>query len=210
MDFQLIEDIQNIQQLGDDLHEIARVRVPRVVFRDQENPLEALSDFDFKANLAFTKDGFLFILDIFKDKIDRPSANPDYYISPLLRLTIFLQYLRSNGFYRNVSTHYFTKIPTSTIGRIVNDVAKDIASFQSEYIQFPNLNQRDEIANYFMENFQFPGIIGKTIFCSNFLYLKLLVIHVTNHYSYTLQKKKICAQQNVPVKHYKISYILYL
>ena len=54
-EFQLLEEIQNTERLFEEQREIARV--PRVAFRDQENPLEALSDFDCKANLAFSKDG---------------------------------------------------------------------------------------------------------------------------------------------------------
>ena len=42
----------------------------------------------------------------------------------------------------------------------MNDVAKDIASFSSTYIKFPDLEEQEIIANYFAENFNFPGVIG--------------------------------------------------
>ena len=67
--------------------------VPRVVFRDQLNPLEVYNDFNFKANFGFSKDGFINVLDIYKNRLESKSnrGNP---ISPLLRLSVFLQYLR--------------------------------------------------------------------------------------------------------------------
>ena len=159
--FQLIEEVQNVQRLNEDLREIARV--PRVVFRDQENPLEALSEFEFKANLAFSKDGFMHIFNIFKDKLESSCANQNVYISPLLKLTTFLEYMRGNGFYRNVSKAYYVRLPTPQICKIVNQTAMDIASFKSAFIKFPDINEREEIANFFMEKFGFPGIIGMYI-----------------------------------------------
>ena len=67
--------------------------VPRVVFRDQLNPLEVYNDFNFKANFGFSKDGFINVLDIYKNRLESKSnrGNP---ISPLLKLSVFLQYLR--------------------------------------------------------------------------------------------------------------------
>ena len=162
-EFQLLDDIQNTQRLFEEQREIARV--PRAVFRDQENPLESLSESDFKANLAFSKDGFLHIFNIFKKKLKVRSANENLYIPPLLRLYTFLEYVRGNGFYRNVGKAYYIKLPKSSICRIVNHTAMDIASFKSAYIRFPDVVEREEIADYFMENFEFPGIIGIYIKC---------------------------------------------
>ena len=68
--------------------------------------------------------------------------------------------MRGNGFYRNVSKAYYIRLPKSTICRIVNDTAMDIASFKSTYIKFPDVVEREEIADFFMEKFGFPGIIG--------------------------------------------------
>ena len=158
-DFQLIEEIQNTQEIFEEQHEIAQV--PRVVFRDQQNPLESLSEFDFKANLAFSKDGFLHIFNIFKNKIERRAANKKLYIPPLLRLTTFLEYARGNGFYKNVSKAYYIHLPKKTVCEIVNQTAMDIASFKPAYVKFPDVVEREEIADFFMERFDFPGIIGK-------------------------------------------------
>ena len=153
-----LEGLNDIRETANDLSGIRSLgRVPRVEFRDQENPLEAMREKEFKENLAFTKDGFLHVLELFKDKIRRPCHNE---ISPLLKLTVYLQYVRSNDFYKSTRNQYYIRLPKSTICKIVNDVAKDIASFSSTYIKFPDLEEQEIIANYFAENFNFPGVIG--------------------------------------------------
>ena len=86
-----LEGLNDITETANDLSGIRSLgRVPRVEFRDQENPLEAMREKEFKENLAFTKDGFLHVLELFKDKIRRPCHNE---ISPLLKLTVYLQYV---------------------------------------------------------------------------------------------------------------------
>ena len=95
------EGLNDIRETANDLSDIRRLgRVPRIVFRDQENPLEALREKEFKENLIFSKDGFLHILELFKDKIRRP-CHQSAEISPLLKLTVYLQYVRSNDFYKS-------------------------------------------------------------------------------------------------------------
>ena len=152
------DGLNDIRETANDLSGIRSLgRVPRVEFRDQENPLEAMREKEFKENLAFTKDGFLHILELFKDKIRRPCPNE---ISPLLKLTVYLQYVRSNDFLKSTRNQFYIRLPKSTICNILNDVSKDIASFSSTYIKFPDLEEQEIIANYFAENFNFPGVIG--------------------------------------------------
>ena len=154
------EGLNDIRETANDLNDIRRLgRVPRVVFCDQENPLEALREKEFKENLIFSKDGFLHILELFKDKIRRP-CHQSAEISPLLKLTTYLQSVRSNDFYRSTRNQFYIRLPKSTICKIVNEVAKDIASFSSTYIKFPDLEEQEVIANYFAENYNFPGVIG--------------------------------------------------
>ena len=155
-----LEGLNDIVHTTNDLAEIRReARVPRRVLRDAENPLEYFNEKDFKANLAFSKDGFVFVLEKFQDKIRRP-FHDGLEISPMLRLTVYLQYIRSNNFYRSSSTQCFIKLPKTTIHNIVNAVAKDIASFSATYINFPDADEQETIAKYFFENYNFPGVIG--------------------------------------------------
>ena len=161
-DFPLFQDVQDYLEIETRLEEIRnQFRVPRRILRDQQNPLEYYrTNEEFQMQLAFFKDGFLFILDTFKDKLTKPYCPSSPTISPLLRLTLFLHYLRSNDFYRVESDITYIQLPKSTICKIVNQTAKDIASFSSTFIQFPDEEEKEVIANYFLENFQFPGCCG--------------------------------------------------
>ena len=161
-DFPLLQDVQDILDTEARLAEIRnQFRIPRRRFRDQLNPLEYYeSAKKFRDNLIFSKDGFRFILDIFKDILTKPNNPGSHTISPLLRLTVFSHYLRSNDFYRVESDIAFIQLPKSTICEVVNQTARDVASFSSKYIVFPDEEEKEVISNYFLENFDFPGCVG--------------------------------------------------
>ena len=156
------DDWQDILDTNERLTEIRnQLRIPRRIFRDQLNPLEHYrSSEEFRNNLIFSKDGFLFILDIFKDILTKPYNPGSPTISPLLRLTVYLHYLRSNSYYRVESDIAYIQLPKSTIGDILNQTAKDIASYSSTYIVFPDEEEKEVISNFFLENFKFPGCVG--------------------------------------------------
>ena len=184
-DFPLLQEMQDIFDTDADVQDIldteARLveirnqfRIPRRIFRDQLNPLEHYrTSEEFQKNFGFFKDGFLFILDIVKDKLTKPYNPGSPTISPLLRLTVFLHYLRSNSFYRVESDIAFIQLPTSTICEVVNQTARDIASFSSKYIAFPDEEEKEVISSYFLENFKFPGC------CGIFGELKFELLHLT-------------------------------
>ena len=161
-EFPLLLDVQDYLETEARLEEIRnQFRVQRRIFRDQQNPLEYYrTNEEFQRNLAFFKDGFLFILDTFKDILTKPYCPSSPTISPLLRLTVFLHYLRSCDFYRVESDITYIQLPKSTICDVVNQTAKDIASFSSTFIPFPDEEGKKVIASYFLENFNFPGCVG--------------------------------------------------
>ena len=115
------EGLNEIRETANDLSGIRRLgSVPRVMFRDQENPLESMREKEFKENFVFSKDGFLHILDLFKEKIRRP-CHQSAEISPLLKLTVYLQSVRSNDFYKSTRNQFYIRLPKSTICKIVNE-----------------------------------------------------------------------------------------
>ena len=59
-----------------------------------------------------------------------------------------------------MATQFCVQLPVSTIGDVVNDVAKVIASTTHEYIKFPDLDEQNLIAAHFAEEFGFPGCVG--------------------------------------------------
>ena len=132
--------------------------VPRTYFRDQQNPLETYSDELFQRNFAFTKTTFRNVFDIFKDDLAAPHINnSEPHLPPLLRMTVFMQYLRSNSFYRCVSTQRVVDLPPSSVCRVVNAVAKVIANRSDEYIKIPTLDEQNQTADRIFKEFKIPG-----------------------------------------------------
>ena len=159
--FPLLNQVQNIVNVEERLCEIRnQFRIPRRIFRDQLNVLEYYNEKKFRQNIGFTKDGFRFVLDIFKKSLHRPNNPGSPSISELNCLAIYLHYLRSGSFYRNEEDIVWIKLPYNTICGIVNKTAKIIASYSSQYIKFPDEEEKEIIANFFHENFHFPGCCG--------------------------------------------------
>ena len=94
----LLDSVSGVRKLAKDVKEYSP-QVPKRYLRDAINPLEQFTDKEFKANYAFSKEGFIFVFNIFKDELTS-SGNGGLPIPPILKMSTFLLYLRSNGFYR--------------------------------------------------------------------------------------------------------------
>ena len=108
---QLLEKVDSVYQTArelDDLNTLVNPPVPRVIFRDQLNPLERYNDKDFKANYGFSKDGFMHVLDIFEPKL-QARTNRSQPHTPLLKLSVYLQYLRYLSLIRICCVHTIAK-----------------------------------------------------------------------------------------------------
>ena len=127
LEFEMIRDLELMEENEEIENELMpRRKIPRVIFTDAQNPMEIMNDKSFYDNLAFTKAQFLIVLDKFKDKF---AASMSAH-SPMIQLTVFLCYLKSNQFMRNLSTQTYIQLPVSNIHRILNSVANDIASYR--------------------------------------------------------------------------------
>ena len=123
---------------------------------DRQNPLEYYSDREFQENFAFRKEGFLHLLGLFGASLTCTDRDSGRDIPALYKLSTFLQYLRSNGFLRNVASQCFVQMSEPTVCRVVNSVAIKIANFSSKFIKFPDLDEQKEIAErYISLLFQF-------------------------------------------------------
>ena len=149
----LFQNIRNIELLEFLEENVFNPRIPRVIFRDRQNPFEEYSDSFFHGNLGFTKQQFVIVLDKFKDKF----AETDPNHPPMLQFIVFMQYVKSNEFLRSVTTQNIVQLPISTVGEIVNNVATDIASFSQEYIAYPSQQEQNVIAARMLEKYGMPG-----------------------------------------------------
>ena len=127
LEFEIVRDLELMEENEEIENELMpRRKIPRVIFTDAQNPMEIMNNKSFYDNLAFTKAQFLIVLDKFKDKF---AASMSAH-SPMIQLTVFLCYLKSNQFLRNLSTQLYIQLPISNIHRILNSVANDIASYR--------------------------------------------------------------------------------
>ena len=117
---------------------------------DRENPLEYYCDKDFQENFAFSKQGFLFLLETFGEALTTANRDRDRDIPVIYKLSTFLHYLRSNGFLRNVASQSYVQMSEASVCRIVNSVAITIANFSSKYITFPDAAEQKEIATRYV------------------------------------------------------------
>ena len=97
------ESVSKIRDFASDIRQIhpdqQTVPIPRRSIHDAYNPLEVLSDKQFQAAYAFSKDAFLHTFGLFEHILE-PKTSASTALSPLLKFSTFLFYLRSNGFYR--------------------------------------------------------------------------------------------------------------
>ena len=94
------ESVSQIRKVASDIKEFySGNQIPRRTFHDGLNPLEVLSEKEFKAAYAFPKDMFLQVFDLFKD-ILAPKSMASTALTPFQRFSTFMFYLRSDGFYR--------------------------------------------------------------------------------------------------------------
>ena len=150
-DLELIEENEEIENELDELQ--PRRKIPRVNLKDAENPMEYYNGETFRNYMGFTKDQFIIVLDKFKDKF----ASSISAHSPMIQLTVFLRYVKSNGFLKDVVTQTVVQLPISNVHRIVNSVASDIASYSRTYIVYPTVEEQRIAAARILEKYGFPG-----------------------------------------------------
>ena len=149
---EFLEDFEEVEQaLEADKKANSIALIAHHTLHDRENPLEYYSDKQFQENFAFSKQGFLFLLEIFGEALTSSVRDRDRDIPVLYKLSTFLHYLRSNGFLRNVASQSFVQMSEASVCRIVNSVAITIANFSSKYITFPDAAEQKEIASRYVK-----------------------------------------------------------
>ena len=149
---EFLEDFEEVEQaLEADKKANSIALIAHHTLHDRENPLEYYSDKQFQENFAFSKQGFLFLLETFGEALTSSVRDRDRDIPVLYKLSTFLHYLRSNGFLRNVASQSFVQMSEASVCRIVNSVAITIANFSSKYITFPDAAEQKEIASRYVK-----------------------------------------------------------
>ena len=151
----LIQGLRNIEFLEEveEIEDQPRPKIPRVNLIDAQNPFDYYGEKAFYDNLGVTKDQFPIILAKFQDKF--ATSIPEH--SPFVQFTVFLRYLKSNAFLRDMVAFTCVQLPRSTVHKIVNSVAKDIAFYSRTYIVYPTVEEQNIAAARVLEKYNFPG-----------------------------------------------------
>ena len=151
----LLNAVRNLEFL-EEIEEIEnqpRPKIPRVNLLDPQNPFEYYNDVAFYGNFGVTKEQFSIILAKFQDKF--ATSIPQH--TPFVQFTVFLRYLKSNAFLRDMVAFTCVQLPITSIHEIVNSVAKDIAFYSRTYIVYPTIEEQNIAAARVLEKYNFPG-----------------------------------------------------
>ena len=89
----------------------------------------------YRKIFGFSKNAFKFILDKILHELQGSARNRDY-LTPVQKLAVFLDFLRTNSFQRVIGTQMHNQISQSRSCVIINSVAATIARLRGEVIIF--------------------------------------------------------------------------
>ena len=131
--------------------------LPRRRLRDRDNPLD-MRDSDFVINHGMSKFAFCHLLELTKDQL-QPLKETPITLPPNIKLSALLRFLRSGSFQRCVGSDQGLRISQPAACQAINHGAEIFATMQQQYIQFPTLEERTEIAKQFSSETGFPPVI---------------------------------------------------
>ena len=114
----------------------------------------------FRKIFGFSKNGFRYLLDIVGPRIVHSEKKNPVFLTPVLKLGIFIDFLRTNSFHRVVGTQMHIRVRQSTVCKVVNELSRVVASFQNDYVQMPSKEEASEIAAHFLKKTGFPFVQG--------------------------------------------------
>ena len=133
--------------------------LPRRVIKDRFNPFD-MRPLEFRVRFGMSKEFFKTLLDMLTPQLSGKNQNDTGNLLPIHRLAIFLQFLRTNGFYKSVGTQFYLRVDKAVVSRTVNSMSRIVASLRSKYVEFPDIEEGNKIANSLYEETGFPGIVG--------------------------------------------------
>ena len=116
--------------------------------------------FIFRKIFGFSKYGFRYLLDILGPRIIHSEKNNPVFLTPVLKLCIFIDFLRTNSYHRVIGTQMHVRVRQSTVCRVVNEISRVVASFSHEYVKMPNEEEANEIAAHFLNKTGLPFVQG--------------------------------------------------
>ncbi|XP_055919623.1 putative nuclease HARBI1 [Eupeodes corollae] len=126
-------------------------------FKTRANPLEELDDGEFYSRYRFDKTTVRFLVENLD--IQDPITNRGLPISPDLQVLVTLHFFGRNVHQSDVGALH--GMVQSTVGKIIKNIAKRIASLLPHFIQFPSSPaELNDMKSGFYNIARFPKVIG--------------------------------------------------
>ena len=117
----LFRDLLRVSEINrimrDRLDFICDVEIDESLIEPAElNPLD-MRPLEFRVSFGMSKEFFKTLLDMLTPQLARKNQNDTGNLLPIHRLAIFLQFLRTNGFYKSVGTQFYLRVDKAVVSR---------------------------------------------------------------------------------------------
>jgi hypothetical protein len=120
-------------------------------------PHEHMDDVQLYRRYRFNREGLQYIFDTFSDDVKR-GHNQGGAIAPEIQLLVTIQYLASNTFQLHLGDAF--GISQASVSNCIQNVITALSKRRSEFIRFPNLEERRRTMLRFSQIGGFPSVIA--------------------------------------------------
>lgn len=128
-----------------ELEEQFGASLPHRVLLERNNPLD-MRQTDFVSSHGMSKFAFRKLLELTTNQLDSMDVGNPRHLPPALKLSALLRFLRSNTFYRCIGSNKDIQMCKATVAKAVHKGARIFATLQAEHVQFPDVDEAQEIA----------------------------------------------------------------
>ena len=97
--------------------------LPRPRLKDRQNPLE-MRPLDFRIIFGMSREAFKELLSMIEPQLRRERDGRNGNLLPINRLSIYLQFLRTNSFHKSVATQHHIRVDQALVTRTVNQTSR--------------------------------------------------------------------------------------
>ena len=149
-----IQRLREIEQLETN---VQRNVPPRRVLGDMNNPLEYLTDEQFRSRYRLRKASYRHLLPLLHEELEHINQR-GRRLPPHMQLLCALRFYACGTFQEVCGD--LQNISQPSRSRIVYKVSRVLASQRARFIRFPDGNEADEVRNNFRKKYGLPQVIG--------------------------------------------------
>ena len=101
-----------------------------------------------------------FLVDLAAPVLASSERNNVVFLTPIQKICIFLDFVRTNSFHRTIGTQSHNRISQSTCCKVVNAVSQIFANLQPEFVKWPTVKESSHISTEFFQKTGMPFVQG--------------------------------------------------